>query len=168
MTGGITSIVLAPLIPWPATTDEFITRMEFVGGKFIYAVRVYAGGSFELCPADACEVAFGDAPTANASNQVATAQQSGPRFEIQSEHDELLARKLERFLARHGIEVAGIEFIRNPDGTTVIYDINTNTNYNAAAEAAAGINDGGMSRIARFLADELELLAHQSRAKATA
>ncbi len=37
--------------------EPFITRVEFVGGEFVYAVRVdTSAGSFELCPADACEV----------------------------------------------------------------------------------------------------------------
>ena len=42
------------------TTEDFITRAEFVGGKFVYAVRVFSGGSIELCPADVCNVDFGD------------------------------------------------------------------------------------------------------------
>src|SRR3954454_10273231 len=34
----------------------FITRVEFVGGKFLYAVQVDTSQGFELCPADACQV----------------------------------------------------------------------------------------------------------------
>ncbi|MEE9208895.1 MAG: alpha-L-glutamate ligase, partial [Kiloniellales bacterium] len=34
----------------------FITRCEFVGGAFLYAVRVDTSDGFELCPADACNV----------------------------------------------------------------------------------------------------------------
>lgn len=49
-----------------ATAEPFITRAEFVGGRFVYAVRVdTSAGSFELCPADACVVpAAGFAPAA--------------------------------------------------------------------------------------------------------
>ena len=36
-----------------------ITRAEFIGGRFIYAVEVDTSDGFELCPADACAV--GDA-----------------------------------------------------------------------------------------------------------
>src|SRR6185437_13919465 len=39
--------------------EPFITRVEFVGGKFLYAVRVDTSLGFELCPADVCQV--GDA-----------------------------------------------------------------------------------------------------------
>ncbi|WP_373895798.1 RimK family alpha-L-glutamate ligase [Virgibacillus sp. CBA3643] len=36
--------------------ESFITRCEFVGGKFLYAVRVDTSEGFELCPADACSI----------------------------------------------------------------------------------------------------------------
>src|SRR5699024_7770249 len=37
--------------------QPFITRAEFIGGRFHYAVRVdVSAGSFELCPAEACEI----------------------------------------------------------------------------------------------------------------
>ena len=42
-----------------AAPQPFITRVEFVGGKFLYAVRVDTSLGFELCPADVCQV--GDA-----------------------------------------------------------------------------------------------------------
>jgi hypothetical protein len=38
-------------------SDGFITRAEFIGGKFLYAVKVdTTRGGFQLCPADACEI----------------------------------------------------------------------------------------------------------------
>jgi len=36
-----------------------------------------------------------------------------------------------------GLEVCGIEFIESIDGRLLTYDVNTNTNYNAAVEASA-------------------------------
>ena len=36
--------------------EPFITRVEFVGGKLLYAVRVDTSQGFELCPADACQI----------------------------------------------------------------------------------------------------------------
>ena len=36
--------------------EPFITRCEFVGGKFVYAVQVDTSEGFELCPADACQI----------------------------------------------------------------------------------------------------------------
>ena len=124
-----------------AAPSPFITRAEFVGGRFLYAVRVDTSLGFELCPADACAV-DGGPPV--------------PKFTIVEGIDAELRRAYERVLAANGIEVAGIEFIADADGTNFTYDINTNTNYNPDAEARAGRS--GMGALARFLGDELARL----------
>src|SRR5205807_6059086 len=36
--------------------DPLITRAEFIGGRFLYAVEVDTSEGFELCPADQCAV----------------------------------------------------------------------------------------------------------------
>ncbi|MEM8688304.1 MAG: alpha-L-glutamate ligase [Pseudomonadota bacterium] len=151
-----------------ASDEEHITRAEFVGGKFLYAVNVFSGGSFELCPADVCNVDFADFCPAGSNETPEPLPESGPRFEISSAPDLDLVAKLEKVLSDNGIEVAGIEYIRRPDGTPVVYDINTNTNYNAGAEEAAEVTAGGMETIAAFLADELAALTDAEPLKATA
>ncbi|MFC0409521.1 ATP-grasp domain-containing protein [Roseomonas elaeocarpi] len=136
-----------------------ITRAEFVGGRFLYAVEVDTSAGFELCPADVCAVddAFcpvGETPAANASLAPAA-----PRFRVLEEGiDAGLRSRLEAFLAANGTEVAGVEFIRGTDGRLLTYDLNTNTNYNAEAEEKAGIlgtDRSGPGAIARFLGEEL-------------
>ncbi|MBB2900390.1 glutathione synthase/RimK-type ligase-like ATP-grasp enzyme [Kineococcus radiotolerans] len=120
------------------SAEPFVTRAEFVGGRFVYAVRVdTSAGSFELCPADACEV----------PEVVPFAL----REEITAEHP--LVRRYEELLAAAGVEIAGIEFMETADGRTVTYDINTNTNYNPAVEAVAPRS--GPGEIARYLGDLL-------------
>jgi hypothetical protein len=118
-----------------------ITRCEFIGGRFLYAVEVDASQGFELCPADVCATAVGPAPS----------------FRILERFDHPILARYEAFLADNGIEIAGIEHIRRPDGALVSYDVNTNTNYNPEAEAAAGIY--AMRELARFLGKELAALA---------
>jgi hypothetical protein len=143
------------------TDDDFITRLEFIGGRFHYAVRVFGGGSFELCPADVCEVPPGGAGAADPAVGIEAA---GPRFEIEVGFDDSVIGRLEAFLATNDIEVAGVEFIRRCDGTAVIYDVNTNTNYNGAAEARAGVK-GGMRRLAEFLSAELVAVSPHKQAR---
>jgi glutathione synthase/RimK-type ligase-like ATP-grasp enzyme len=125
-----------------------ITRAEFVGGRFLYAVEVDTSAGFELCPADVCAV--GDAAPA-------------PRFRVLGEGVEpALRAKLEAFLAANGTEVAGIEFIRATDGRVLAYDVNTNTNYNPEAEEKAGVagtDRSGPGAIAAFLGAELAVSA---------
>lgn len=122
-----------------------ITRAEFVGGRFLYAVEVDTTGGFELCPADVCAV--GDANEA-----------PPPKFRIVEGMHNGLRERVERFLAASGIEVAGVEFIETADGRLLVYDVNTNTNYNPEAEANAGLAGtarSGPGAIAAFLGREL-------------
>ncbi len=122
-----------------------ITRAEFIGGRFMYAVEVDTSEGFELCPADACAVddAFcpaGDEPRA--------------KFTIIEEIEPGLRQRYQTFLAANAIDIAGIEFISDADGTPYTYDVNTNTNYNPEAEARAGRS--GMAELARYVGRELE------------
>ena len=111
--------------------EPFSTRVEFVGGRFVYAVRVdTSAGSFELCPADACVVPAGADPASWAPFAV--------RGSVTAEHP--LVQRLEAFLAAEGIEVAGVEFIETADGRTVPYDVNTNSNYNPDVERSSSVS----------------------------
>jgi hypothetical protein len=125
--------------------QPFITRCEFVGGKFLYAVKVNTESGFELCPADVCD------PTAAACPSDASAP-----FQIIENFTNPLIAAYERFLRVNEIDIAGIEFIVDRDGNAFTYDINTNTNYNSSAETLSGRN--GMAAIASHLAS---LLAEQ-------
>jgi RimK-like ATP-grasp domain len=110
----------------------FITRCEFIGGRFFYAVEVDASQGFELCPADVCAV---DEAFCPAGEEASLA----PGFSILDGFDHPILERYAGFLANNGIEVAGIEFIRRADGAIVTYDVNTNTNYNAQTEVLAGL-----------------------------
>ncbi|MDA8050849.1 MAG: alpha-L-glutamate ligase [Rhodospirillales bacterium] len=129
-----------------------ITRAEFVGGRFLYALEVDTSQGFELCPADACAVGgtnrpLGEAPPA--------------RFRIVEGIPSLLRERMERFLAANDIEIAGLEFIADQGGRLLVYDVNTNTNYNPEAEARAGragTPGSGPGAVAEFLETELRRL----------
>jgi len=142
---GIT--LLQEFIEAPA---PFITRCEFVGGEFLYAVRVDTSQGFELCPADACEADYGYCPAG---------EQAHAKFRIDKTFREPIIDDYRRFLAVNDIQIAGIEFIVDREGKKYTYDVNTNTNYNPQAELQADVS--GMRAIANYLSDEL------SRADAT-
>jgi hypothetical protein len=129
-----------------------ITRAEFVGGRFLYAVEVDTSNGFELCPADACSVGDANCPVGEAPRD---------RFTIIDGIPSALRARVERFLTGTGIEVAGIEFITDVDGRTLVYDVNTNTNYNPDAETRSGrfgTSRSGPGAIAEFLGAELHRL----------
>jgi hypothetical protein len=133
-----------------------ITRAEFIGGRFLYAVEVDTSDGFELCPADQCAIGDAFCPVGD---------EAAPRakFTIIDDIDAGLKQRYEAFLAANDIEVAGIEFIRDAaTGTLYTYDVNTNTNYNPDAEALAGRS--AMTALARFLGAELARVSRRAQA----
>jgi len=133
--------------------EPYITRVEFVGGEFLYAVRVDTSLGFELCPADVCQVGDAFCPVGEEATPAAAA---APRFRIVKSFQNPVIDAYRRFIAANGIGIAGIEFIENDRGEIFTYDVNTNTNYNPAAEAEAGLH--GMRAIASYLGRELREL----------
>jgi hypothetical protein len=133
-----------------------ITRAEFVGGRFLYAVEVDTSQGFELCPADACAVGDANCPVGEAPAY---------KFRIVPGMPDGLRNRIERFLIDNDIEVAGVEFITDAAGRLLVYDVNTNTNYNAEAEARdgrTGTTHSGPGAIAQFLGRELDRLCAEA------
>jgi hypothetical protein len=133
-----------------------ITRVEFIGGKFLYAVRVDTSDGFELCPAQSCAPEDAFCPAGERA--------AGARFEIVEGFSHPLVQRFERFMTAERVDVAAFEFIVDDKGRSYTYDINTNTNYNDSAEARAGVS--GMAALADYLAAELK--RQQSTSKSAA
>ena len=127
------------------SNEQVITRVEFVKGKFLYAVQVDTSEGFQLCPADPC----------NIEEKFCPSNPNGKKFMILENYNNLEIEKYEKLLKANEIEVAGIEYIVNKEGEHFTYDINTNTNYNSLAEKKS--TKKGMETIANFLNNELKL-----------
>ena len=123
---------------------KVIHRVEFINSKFFYTVQVDASESFELCPADAC----------NVEEQFCPTNPDGNKFMILKDYKNSEIVSYEKFLKQNDIEIAGIEYMTDTKGINYSYDVNTNTNYNSIAEKKAGIF--GMKQIALFLREELQ------------
>ncbi len=123
--------------------EPYITRVEIVNGRFLYAIRSDTRDGFELCPAEACELP-------SAAPDVCPADGSA-KFTLSplSAEDPLVGQYL-KLCAVEGIDVAGIEFVEGVDGRRYTYDINGTTNYNERVGREVGID--GMREIARFVA----------------
>lgn len=130
--------------------EPYITRNEFVGGKYVYSVRVDTSEGFELCPAESCQIGDLFCP-------VGEDPKDQMKFKIVEKPSEELIKKLEDFLADSNIQVAGIEVILDQSGNIYAYDVNTNTNYNPDAEAKA--EKYGMLEVAKFLGQELQKIS---------
>lgn len=122
--------------------EPYITRVELVAGRFLYAMRSDTSQGFELCPADACQVP--------ASAPDVCPADGGSKFSLSPMRgDDPLVASYQRLCEAEGIELAGIELVESEDGRRYTYDINGTTNYNSAVGAQAGID--GMREVARYL-----------------
>ena len=134
---------------------KVINRIEFVNSKFLYNLEVDASEGFELCPA--CPEDQIDEPETQFFGDFCPT--IGNKFRIIKNYKRnSLIDKYEKFISANGIEVAGIEYITDKNGTVYTYDVNTNTNYNSQAEKVSKIK--GMKSIAEFLKKELLLVSN--------
>ena len=134
--------------------DGRVLRLEFVGGQHVYTVSIDAGGGFELCPADGCQVGNTYCPADGRA-----------KFEVLEDHRTEDLQRCLAFLRESGMEVAAMEAAPDADGRLKFYDVNINTNYNAAAEQRAAVKKTGMGSIAEFLGRELQTVRAQARAQ---
>jgi glutathione synthase/RimK-type ligase-like ATP-grasp enzyme len=104
-------LLLQDLVPARGGT---IVRVETLGGSCLYALEVESGGSYDLCPADACVAAPGRAA-------VRMAAVTAPPEIVES---------AERIARAVGLDVGGIEYmIDDRDGVARFYDINALSNF---------------------------------------
>jgi hypothetical protein len=116
-----------------------ITRVEVLGGRFLYGIEVSTGGdSFNLCPADICQTSDG---VALARGACATdAPRTGLRVAAADVPPAAIG-DVERIMAAAGIEVGGVEFIVDDrDGQRYYYDVNALSNFVADAPRVIGFD----------------------------
>ncbi|RFM29079.1 ATP-grasp domain-containing protein [Deminuibacter soli] len=117
----------------------YITRVETLGGKYLYAIRVYTTGeSFNLCPADICQTTGGQELVRNAC--ALDAPKNGLKVEAYTPPAEVI-RNIETIVQNAGIDVGGIEYIIDDrDGEILYYDVNALSNFVADAVNVIGFN----------------------------
>lgn len=125
-----------------------ITRLETLGGKFLYAINVYTSGdSFNLCPADICQTQSGIALERAACP--ADAPKTGLTVEAANPAPATIAA-VEQIMQAAKIDVGGIEvMVDDRDGRLVYYDINALSNFVADARRVIGFDPH--ERLADFL-----------------
>lgn len=128
-----------------------ITRVEVLGGRYLYAIRIYTSGeTFDLCPADVCQSADGRALARSACpTDVAKERLRVEAYEPPAE----IVRQVEGIAAAAGIEVGGIEyFVDDRDGRLYFYDVNALSNFVADAPNVVGFDP--LARLADYLESE--------------
>jgi len=132
--------------------DGHITRVETLGGKYLYAINVYTTGeTFNLCPADICQTTDG-VELARVACPV-DAPRSGLRVEAFEPSLDVI-RSVERIVQAAQIDVGGVEYIIDDrDGSLLYYDINALSNFVADAPRVVGFDPH--ARLVDFLEKEV-------------
>ncbi len=128
-----------------------ITRVEVLGGKYLYAIQVFfTGESFNLCPADVCQTA--DGKELQRAACPVDAPKNGLRVAGFTPPPEVIAA-VERIMETAGIEVGGVEYVVDDrDGRLLYYDINALSNFVADGPRVVGFDP--FARLADFLEQE--------------
>jgi len=131
--------------------DASIVRVEVLGGRFLYAIRIRApGDSFNLCPADACRRADGLELERTACP--VDAPKNGMTVECESPPAEVVA-DVERLMKAAGIEIGGVEYLVDArDGRRYYYDVNALSNFVADGPRVVGFDP--VERLVDYLEQE--------------
>lgn len=131
--------------------DGHITRVEVLGGRYLYAINVYSSGeSFNLCPADICQTS--DGLSLERAACAVDAPKNNLRVESTTPSADVIG-DVERIMAAAGIEVGGVEyFVDQRDGRRYYYDVNALSNF--VADAARVVGFDPFARLVDFLEEE--------------
>lgn len=132
--------------------DHGTIRCEFLGGEFLYAMRVVSYDTFNICPSLVCNPEDG-----NGSCEIPPQQQRKPEFYPYSEVNSEIILSAKRLMKMAGHSSGSVEYCKTTDGRNVIYDINANSNLREPIAKYFGIS--AFDAIVDFLLRELEMTA---------
>ena len=136
----------------PHDPEQGIVRLEFLGGEFLYAMRVKTHGRFNLCPSPVCNPDDGAGVCAVPEDQSVDAApvEFVPYPDLPREAVETATR----IVRTARLDVGGIEYLETADGRRVFYDINANSNLRPSVAAAFGFDP--FERVVDFLVGQLQ------------
>jgi biotin carboxylase len=133
-----------------------INRVETLGGKYLYAIRVFTTGeSFNLCPAEICRTE--DGVTAAAEMCLVDAPPPGLKVEPFRPPAEVV-EAVERIAEAARMDMGGIEYlVDDRTGALLYYDINALSNFVADAPRLLGFDPH--ARLVDFMLEEAKRCA---------
>ncbi len=131
------------------SADGDVLRLELVGDRLVYAMRVRAVNTFNLCPSEACV-----RPPADARLPL----RPEVTFEHEGDPDPGFVRAARRVLTTIGLEVGGVEIMIDASGRAVFIDVNATSVYRRDIALAAGVDPYRM--LADYLRNETPSKRH--------
>jgi hypothetical protein len=136
---------------FPVDVAQGIVRMEFLGNKLLYAMRVVSNGAFNLCPSEACNPEGGS----ESSCLISVRASAKPvEFRPYAGVPAAAVRMGEKIMASAGLDVGGIEYLEIADGRQIFYDVNANSNLRAPIGQAFGFDP--FERVVDYLTAQIE------------
>jgi glutathione synthase/RimK-type ligase-like ATP-grasp enzyme len=135
-----------------------IQRIETLGGKFLYGLKIYPQGeNFNLCPAEVCQIEDAQQQSgisAMGEMCLTDAPKSGLQIEKFEPPAEII-QTVERIVKEAKIDVGGVEYlIDDRTGDALFYDINALSNFVADAQNLIGFDPH--ENLVDFLEKEIE------------
>jgi glutathione synthase/RimK-type ligase-like ATP-grasp enzyme len=138
------ALMLAQAYIQPA--QGFINRVEMLDGRPLYALKVYPAESFNLCPADACDLEHEAASSA--------------RFVLNDALDPAVVEPIRTLFRALQLDFGSIEFLEAADGRRYFYDLNLNSNYRTQLPGVERFDPWGT--LADYLGAQLEAACARS------
>lgn len=141
---------------WIPARNSQIVRVETLGGKYLYAIKITASSDrFNLCPADICQTSNGVELVRTAC--AVDAPKNGMTVEAYTPPAEVI-HAVEQIAEATRLDVGGIEYmVDDRDGRLYYYDINALSNFVADATQVIGFDPHAR------LVDFLEMLLKEAR-----
>lgn len=116
-------------------TDK-IYRVEFVNFQHVYTLEVIVGHSFNLCPAQSCQLENCPLKRKKVHNKDGEVVH---KFNIRDNiTPPALIEQYTAFAKAYNLRVVAFEYTQDKEGQFYTYDVNLNTNYNLDAESRWG------------------------------
>ncbi len=131
------------------SVDGTISRVEFVDGEFLLAMKVKPQNTFNLCPAEGCP-----------RNPIEEGMIADATFDAWPDVPQDAVAQAREILRAAQLDIGGVEWMDTADGRRVFIDINATSVYREDMQKALGID--GFQVVCDYLTRELAKEASKS------
>lgn len=131
------------------SVDGTISRVEFVDGEFLLAMKVKPQNTFNLCPAEGCP-----------RNPIEAGAVADATFEAWPDVPQDAVAQAREILRAAQLDIGGVEWMDTADGQRIFIDINATSVYREDMQKAVGVD--GFQTVCDYLTRELAKEAAKS------